>query len=59
MQAQQQMLQANAAAAMRFQGQRTQIRFVRPSGMEIAWFTQGPDGKPMYSTNPVKAPGSL
>jgi hypothetical protein len=57
MQVQQQMMQANAAAGMRFQGQRTQVRFVRPSGMEIAWFTQGSDGKPMYSTNPVKAPG--
>ena len=52
-----QMAQANPAAGIRFQGQRTQIRFVRPSGMKVAWFTQGPDGKPTYSTSPIEAPG--
>ena len=51
-----QMAQANAAG-IRFQGQRTQIRFVRPSGMRVSWFTQGPDGKPCFSTTPIEAPG--
>jgi hypothetical protein len=51
-----QMAQANAAG-IRFQGQRTQIRFVRPSGMRVSWFTQGADGHPTYSTTPVEAPG--
>jgi len=52
-----QMAQANAAAGAMFQGQRTQIRFVRPSGMKVSWFTQGPDGRPTFSTTPVEAPG--
>jgi hypothetical protein len=52
-----QMAQANPAAAMRFQGQRTQIRFVRPSGMKVSWFTQTADGRTMFSTTPVEAPG--
>ncbi len=52
-----QMAQANPALGVRFQGQRTQVRFVRPSGMKIAWFTQGADGKPTYSTTPIEAPG--
>jgi hypothetical protein len=52
-----QMVQANPAASIRFQGQRTQIRFARPSGMRISWFTQGPDGRPMFSTTPIEAPG--
>ncbi|MCI0639765.1 MAG: hypothetical protein L0Y72_21690 [Gemmataceae bacterium] len=43
--------------AMRFQAQRTQIRFVRPSGMKVSWFTQGPDGNPVFSTVPIDAPG--
>src|SRR5439155_25811532 len=36
---------------------RTQIRFARPSGMRVAWLTQGPDGKPMYSPPVVESPG--
>jgi len=36
--------------------QRTQIRFVRPPGMRISWFTQGPDGRPAYSNIPLEAP---
>jgi hypothetical protein len=36
---------------------RTQVRFVGPSGMKIAWLTQGPDGKPTYSAPMVEAPG--
>jgi hypothetical protein len=52
-----QMVQANPTAGIRFQGQRTQIRFARPSGMRISWFTQGPDGRPTFSTTPIEAPG--
>jgi hypothetical protein len=52
-----QMAQANAAAGIRFMGQRTQIRFVRPSGMKVSWFTQGADGMPCFSTTPIEAPG--
>jgi hypothetical protein len=36
--------------------QRTQVRFVRPAGMRVAWFTQGPAG-PAYSDNPIEVPG--
>jgi len=36
---------------------RTQIRFARPSGMRVAWLSQGPDGKPMYSPPVLEAPG--
>lgn len=42
---------------MRFPAQRTQVRFVRPSGMRVSWFTQGPDGKPSISTTPIEVPG--
>jgi hypothetical protein len=41
----------------RFAVARTQVRFVRPSGMKITWFTQGPDGKPNYAAAPIEAPG--
>jgi hypothetical protein len=41
----------------RFSVARTQVRFVRPSGMKIAWFTMGPDGKPSYSSTPIETPG--
>ncbi|HMF16908.1 MAG TPA: hypothetical protein VKE98_06840 [Gemmataceae bacterium] len=41
----------------RFPTQRTQVRFVRPSFMEVSWFTQGADGKPSYSDNPIHVPG--
>jgi hypothetical protein len=51
----------NAAMAMnahpRFPAQRTQVRFMRPSGMKVSWYTQGPDGKAAYSSNPIDAPG--
>jgi hypothetical protein len=36
---------------------RTQVRFGGPSGMKVAWLTQGPDGKPIYSAPMVEAPG--
>lgn len=42
---------------IRFTAQRTQIRFTRPTGMKIAWFAQGPDGRPGYSNVPIEAPG--
>ncbi len=38
-------------------GQRTQVRFQRPAGMKVSWFTQGPDGRPMYSATPIDVPG--
>jgi hypothetical protein len=41
----------------RFAVARTQVRFVRPSGMKISWFTQGPDGKPSYAVAPIETPG--
>jgi len=42
---------------VRFSVQRTQVRFMRPSGMKIAWFTRGADGQPAYSSSPIEAPG--
>ena len=42
--------------APRLSSQRTQMRFVRPSGMKVSWYTQGPSG-PSYSTTPIEAPG--
>lgn len=47
---------APTAQGVRFQSQRTQVRFTRPTGMKVSWFTQGPGG-PMYSTTPIEAPG--
>jgi hypothetical protein len=41
----------------RFPVQRTQVRFVRPSGMKVAWFTTTADGKPGYSENAIEVPG--
>lgn len=50
-----------AALAMnqgpRFPAQRTQVRFVRPTGMKVSWFTRGPDGNPAYSNVPIETPG--
>jgi hypothetical protein len=45
------------SAHPRFPAQRTQVRFVKPSGMKVSWYTQGPDGKPAYSSTPIDAPG--
>ncbi len=42
---------------VRFPTQRTQVRFGKPSGMKISWYTVGSDGKPSYSTTPIEAPG--
>jgi hypothetical protein len=46
-----------ASGGLRFPVQRTQVRFVRPSGMEVSWFTTGADGKPSYSNVPIHVPG--
>jgi hypothetical protein len=46
-----------AQAPPRFVAQRTQVRFVRPTGMKVAWFTQTADGRTAYSNAPVDAPG--
>jgi hypothetical protein len=39
------------------QGQRIQIKFTRPNGMNIFWLGMGPDGRPMYSPYPLIVPG--
>jgi hypothetical protein len=39
-----------------FHACRTQVRFVRPSGMKVSWFSMGPGG-PSYSTAPIETPG--
>lgn len=41
----------------RFPAQRTQVRFVRPSGMKVSWFTQLADGRTAQSPVPIDAPG--
>jgi hypothetical protein len=46
-----------SGGGLRFPVQRTQVRFVRPSGMEVSWYTMGPDGKPSYSNVPIHVPG--
>jgi hypothetical protein len=45
------------AAGVRFPAPRTQVRFGRPAGMKVYWYTMGADGKPTYSTTPVETPG--
>jgi hypothetical protein len=46
-----------AAATVPQPGQRTQVRFLRPIGMQVSWYAQGPDGAPMYSPTPIETPG--
>jgi hypothetical protein len=46
-----------AAAGVPRPGLRTQVRFTRPVGMQVAWFGMGPDGRPMYSPTPIDTPG--
>jgi hypothetical protein len=41
----------------RFPVQRTQVRFLQPSGMKVSWYTVSADGKPGYSENAVLVPG--
>jgi hypothetical protein len=36
---------------------RTQVRFTGPSGMQVRWYTRGPDGKGRYSEPPLEVPG--
>ena len=38
-------------------GMRTQIRFVRPVGMNVSWYTMGADGRPYYF-NGIRVPGN-
>ncbi len=45
-----------AGPQIRFSAPRTQIRFTRPTGMKVAWFAQGPDGRPAFSNVPLEAP---
>jgi hypothetical protein len=40
-----------------FPAKRTQVRFVRPSGMKVAWVVPGPNGGPVYSPTALEAPG--
>ena len=46
-----------AVSGVRFESPRTQVRFARPTGMKVAWFTQGPDGQPTFSSVPLETPG--
>jgi hypothetical protein len=46
-----------SGAPKRFVAGRTQVRFARPSGMKVSWFTMGADGKPSYSPTPIETPG--
>jgi hypothetical protein len=41
----------------RFPTQRTQVRFINPSGMKVSWFTGCTDGKAGYSENAIEVPG--
>jgi hypothetical protein len=36
---------------------RTEVRFTKPSGMKIAWYAPGPDGRAGFSTTPIETPG--
>jgi hypothetical protein len=40
-----------------FPTQRTQVRFVRPSGMKVSWYTTLADGKPGYWDKAIEVPG--
>lgn len=42
---------------LRFSTKRTQVRFMRPSGMRISWFVGGENGQGGYSQNSIEAPG--
>lgn len=48
---------AMANALPRFPAQRTQVRFGRPSGMKVAWFTQTAEGRGAFSQVPTDTPG--
>jgi hypothetical protein len=38
-------------------GQRIQIKFTKPSGMQVYWYGIGPNGSPMFSKDPLFVPG--
>jgi hypothetical protein len=46
-----------AVGAPQFPIKRTQVRFVRPSGMKVAWLTGSPAGRPVYSPTVLEVPG--
>jgi hypothetical protein len=46
-----------AAPHPRFPVQRTQVRFVGPAGMKVAWYTVTPDGKAGFSDTALEVPG--
>jgi hypothetical protein len=46
-----------ASAGVPPAGQRTQVRFTQPVGMQVSWYGVGPDGRPMYSPTPIDTPG--
>jgi hypothetical protein len=46
-----------AGSAPLFPIKRTQVRFVRPSGMKVAWQVSGADGRPSYSPTVLETPG--
>lgn len=43
-------------SGIRFNAARTQVRFVRPTGMKVQWFTRTQDGKSAWSNTPLEAP---
>jgi hypothetical protein len=42
---------------LRFGTQRTQVRFVQPTGMKVSWYVGGTDGKGGYSQTAIETPG--
>ncbi len=47
----------SAPVGSTYPAQRTQVFINKPATMQVYWFTQGPDGKPNYSTTPLFTPG--
>jgi hypothetical protein len=41
----------------RFPTRRTEVRFVRPTGMKVSWFTSAPDGRHIFTSTQLEAPG--
>jgi len=48
---------ASSPVGSMFPAQRTQVFISQPANMKVYWYTQGPDGKPNYSTTPLETPG--
>jgi hypothetical protein len=42
---------------VRFPTQRTEVRFVCPSGMKVSWFACSPDGRGGFASTQITAPG--